>query len=347
MLQFLSILFFIRCLPADEEAFRKECESRLETAKTSTVLGIDGWHFYTHELKHVTNGAFSTPANFALIHPTQDEEERNPVAAISDLHQQLKAIGIRLIVVPAPLKVFVYADKLSPSFGGKQGEPIPRLDRHDREFHERLKQDGVTVIDALPLLLSHRRDPQGQMYCKTDTHWTSIACVQVARKIASEIVKMEWFGHVKRDSFETEFSTRQIVGDFRYLTGDGPAPPPENVPIRWVGSRTADGTRPIPIDGNSKVLLMTDSFGKVFHTGGEDEHGVGAGLPDQLAAELGMAVDLLAASGSAIRSARLDLKRRAIRDPRYLEGKKVIIWCFAGRHLTNQGSEWNKIQITP
>ena len=91
------------------------------------------------------------------------------------------------------------------------------------------------------------------------------------------------------------------------------------------------------------ILVLGDSHVLVFHDGG-DMHATGAGLPDQLALELGAPVDVLGVRGSGATSARVSLARRARASSDYLSGKKVIIWCFGARELT-QADAWKSVPL--
>ena len=98
-------------------------------------------------------------------------------------------------------------------------------------------------------------------------------------------------------------------------------------------------------DPASPIVLLGDSHNLVFHAGG-DMHATGAGLPDQLAFELGTPVDLVAVRGAASTAARVNLLRRAQRDPAYWDGKRMVVWCFAARELT-EGDGWPVVPIRP
>jgi alginate O-acetyltransferase complex protein AlgJ len=74
-------------------------------------------------------------------------------------------------------------------------------------------------------------------------------------------------------------------------------------------------------------------------------HARGAGLPDQLGYELGFPVDLIAVRGSGATPARINLMRKARRDPDWLRGKKLVIWCFAAREFT-ESDGWTKVPLT-
>ena len=78
---------------------------------------------------------------------------------------------------------------------------------------------------------------------------------------------------------------------------------------------------------------MGDSHCLVFHTGG-DLQGTGAGLADQLAAELSAAVDVIGVRGSGATPARVNLLRRSKANPAYLGSKKWYQRSAAGRSIS-------------
>jgi alginate O-acetyltransferase complex protein AlgJ len=100
---------------------------------------------------------------------------------------------------------------------------------------------------------------------------------------------------------------------------------------------------PLEPDPASPVILLGDSHNLVFHAG-EDMHATASGLPDQLALELRFAVDLVAVRGSGATAARVNLLRRAQRDPSYWTHKRLVIWCFGAREFT-EADGWAKVPI--
>ena len=54
--------------------------------------------------------------------------------------------------------------------------------------------------------------------------------------------------------------------------------------------------------------------------------------------------DVLGVRGSCSTPARINLMRRANADPKYLAGKKVIIWCFTAREFT-EGQGWRLVPV--
>ena len=61
---------------------------------------------------------------------------------------------------------------------------------------------------------------------------------------------------------------------------------------------------PVTPDPNSPIVLLGDSHNLVFHEG-DDMHARGAGLPDQLALELGLPLDVVAVRNSGVTPARV------------------------------------------
>ena len=130
----------------------------------------------------------------------------------------------------------------------------------------------------------------------------------------------------------------EITGDLARLLGDASVPK-EALGLRFVGAEGAPG-EPVPPDRASPLLLLGDSHTLVFHEGG-DMHARGAGLSDQLALELGFAVDLVGVRGSGATPARINLARR--KDG--LAGKKLVVWVFGARELTEAAQGWAKVPV--
>ncbi|MCK5806565.1 MAG: hypothetical protein KAI66_27290, partial [Lentisphaeria bacterium] len=301
-----------------------------------TVRGRNGWFFHSAELRQMALEQFWGEAALG-IKPARKEKLADPLAAIVAYHEECKRQGIELILLPIPAKSVVYPEQL---LDPKLCEaPEPRIDSAHQAFYGELRNAGVNVLDLAPLLLTHRADSAGPVYCKQDTHFSPRACVLIAKQVAKHLEDKAWFGALNRRDYQSRAETITITGDLCREMGKD-TPQKEELAIRRVG-QDAEMT-PVEPDESSPVLLLSDSHGLVFHAGNE-MHARGAGLPDQLAKELGFPVDLLAVMGSAARPARVSLYRRIRRNPDYLKQKKVIIWCFTVREFTN--SSWGIIPL--
>ena len=308
-------------------AFRAECAKKAAAGEDIAIPGADGWLFLRPELRHIGVGPFWGEAA-AKVSKATSPDKADPLPAIVDFHGQLKAMGIELILAPVPCKALVYADKLG---GPAEG----RMDTIHQEFYQQLAAKGVKVLDLADAFAKEKaKDAAGPLfYCKTDTHWSPYACELTAKLIKQRLDSPAWL-KAKPDAFTTATETRTIIGDL--TDGKGA----EELPVRVVTG--ADGTA--LVDKNSPVILLGDSHTLVFHSG-EELHGTGAGLAEQLAAELGIAVDVIGVRGSGATPARVNLLRRAKAEPAYLAGKKVVIWCFAAREFT-ESTGWSLIPFS-
>jgi hypothetical protein len=305
--------------------------ARLSAATgTTPVQGKSGWLFFAPELRHLGAGKFWGDRAAAVSNASKSEYA-DPLPAILDFHEQLKSVGIELILVPVPAKALIYPDKLPGTFAGSG----PRLDPHHQEFYALLRDAGINVVDLVPAFVADR---EPSLYCLRDTHWSGRACVIAARRIAAGLSSRPWLAGLSKQTFATEERETEITGDLARLANPD-APAKEKLRLRFVGTPTD----PVPPDPQSPVLLLGDSHCLVFHDGG-DMHTRGAGLPDQLAAELGFAVDLVAVRGSGATPARVNLLRKARADTDYLARKKAVIWCFSVREFT-ESAGWQKVPV--
>ena len=356
-------------VPPDPAASFREMARSLSVAAAeagaTTVRGRGDWLFFAPELRHVSVGAF-WGARAAEVSRARRADDADPLAGILEFAASLDAAGVELLVVSVPPKAVVYADELSPALG--VASPPPRLDPDHQTFYARLREAGVDVLDLTEPLLAARGHPEGPVYCRHDTHWSGVGCVVAGRAIAAAVRGRAWYGDLPRTPHEAEWRDATITGD---LTLGLDAPPPgERLRLREVrragagraGIRApaapepagasaapppaaAPGQPAASADPASPIVLLGDSHNLVFHAGG-DMHATGAGLPDQLAFELGLPVDLVAVRGAASVAARVNLLRRAQRDPGYWEGKRMVVWCFAARELT-EGDGWPVVPIRP
>ena len=292
-------------LALETDAILKE---RLESTQSAAIEGAEGWRFLPAEIKHLLAGD-----------PSADPKK--PLEAIVDLSGQLKHLGVRLIVVPVPAKATVHPEFLDPRL---KGETVVAP---EAGFYESLRGKGVEVLDLTAEFANAKA--KGPVYCARDTHWNGNAIALAARKL-HEMVQ----GVIPKTlNLDAKEEPVEIQGD---LGGDK-----EKLVLRFVRPQGQAGR--VEPDRASPILMLGDSHLLVFHDGG-DMHAAGAGLPDQLAFELRAPVDVLAVRGSGATSARVSLARRARANSDYLAGKKVIIWCFGARELT-QADAWKLVPL--
>lgn len=274
------------------------------------VEGRDGLRFLPAELRFAA--ALASPELSAKVAPAFD--------AISDFAAQLRAVGIKLIVVPVPPKALLHGESL-----GQSADEQEAMRSGWEKIMMELGARGVTVLDLSPSFADSADEP----FCLRDTHWSGqgIALATTGLLPLLESAGLETDPH---SGASGEWTAQTITGD---LGGDT-----EEIRLQFrnIGSNPEE-TKLHPL------LLVGDSHLLVFHNGG-DLHASGAGFPDQLAASLGAMPDVIGVRGSGATSSRVALARRARADEAYLSGKKVVVWCFAGREFTEADS-WKKVPI--
>ena len=66
---------------------------------------------------------------------------------------------------------------------------------------------------------------------------------------------------------------------------------------------------------------------------------VSSGFPENLAARIGFAPDVVGGMGSGATAPRISLFRRADN----MAGKKIVIWCFTARDFTESLEGWREM----
>lgn len=320
------------------ERFLAQLRAKVDSAENeqrTAIAGADGWLFFVPELRSLSAGPF-WGENAVKISRSSKSDYADPLPAIVDFHQQLKKAGVGLLVVPVPAKAAVYPERLDAANDRPPTDSL-RFDPYQRQFYDVLKERGVVVLDLLPLFVEHRGDTSA-MYCRTDSHWSPAAVALAAEAIAGEAKRQGWRQSGDKPSYETQDQQLTITGDLARMLNES-QPDSETVALTTVGQRTASGLEPLKPDRASPVLLMGDSHTLVFHD--PELFARGAGLPDHLALRLGTPVDLMGVRGSGATATRIELLRR--RDN--LQGKKLVIWCFSFRELTESFTGWRKVPV--
>lgn len=298
--------------PPDVAAFAREQLFKV-APETITLKGTDGWLYSRNELEHLSKGSL---VGGAAARAAKAGKYPDPVPAIAAFNDALKEQNIRLIVVPVPPKL-----ALQPLTPLKPGDAMIYL----KPFYDELRAKGVDVLD-----LSDDFAKAGvPVYCKQDAHWNPAGISLAAQKVAQQI------GLKGNTDFKVTEKPVTIVGDLM-ASLDKNAAPSETLTIRELNGK--------PFDENSPVLLLSDSHGLVFSTGG-DMLAERAGFGEQLAYELKMPVDRIAVKGSAATAVRINLYRKAARDPEWLKNKKLIVWLFTCREFTETPNGWLKVPI--
>lgn len=305
-------------------------------AETMTVEGRDGWLFLDRELSHLASGIFW--GDRALeVSRSGNPDFADPLPAILDFHRQLKELGVHLVLMPVPAKAVIHTQYLPSPLSGEQREAILEP---QRDFFEKLRQEGVDVLDLTTVFLEAEHS-KGPVFCQQDTHWSGVGTV-----LAAEHLKEHLRGLGKLPSggetWEARWEEFEMNGDLRQALPE-PSTEAETLSLRFVRDSAGEN---MEARRESPVTLLGDSHNLVFHAGG-DLHTRGAGFPDQVAYVLGVAPDVVGVRGSGATPARINLFRRAQRDPDYWSGKEVVVWTFAVREFTQAEGGWRPLPVSP
>ena len=292
------------------------------------IEGREGWLFYAGELRFLEAGQFWGDRT-ATVSRASRAVDADPLPAILDFHRQLNGAGIELVVVPIPCKATIYADKRTDGLD----EPGPRNDTALEAFIALLEKHEVRTIDLAPILMSARDGGEAQrpLYCRTDTHLSPTG-LQIVAGAIDQRLRDDGLWSAPPVTEPLRDVAFDIVGDLvRMQQAEGPAE-------RLIG-RSYDGAESA-IDRASPVVLLGDSHCLVFSVGG-DMYTRGAGLPEHLARAMNQRIDVVGVRGSGATSARVNLMRRG---KRALASKKLLIWVFAARDLT-ESRGWKLVPV--
>jgi alginate O-acetyltransferase complex protein AlgJ len=314
---------------AQAQDFASTVKASLEKAATSQTFAVPGadanWRFLVNELKHLQHGDIAA-ADLAKI----NAEGTDPLPAIVKYNDELKALGVELLVVPVPPKAAIYPEKLA---AGATMDGAPSL----AGFQKKITDAGVAVLDLEAAFKKAKAEkPDMQLYCATDSHWSphgaALAASLVAEKYKS---RPELVEHQLRDLVKLKESTLEFHGDL--LTGaEKAAMPMEKLPVIKAGvASDPDGTEAASVESaeHSPVMVIGDSHCQVFRRGG-NMHTIGAGFIDHLIFGLGAPVHEISTQASGGEGPRIEIARITVKNPDFWAKKKIVIWLFTAREFT-------------
>lgn len=284
---------------------------------TITCKAENGWLYSKNELAHLAKGELAN-GQAAKKSACRKPKNADPLPALKAFNDELAKRGIKLIVVPVPPKIAI-----EPCATLKRGEAMVYL----RPFYRELRAQGIEVLDLSEAYLAA---PNEHYYCRTDAHWNPVGIRTAAEELA-KLIPLRG-----KEDFALAGPMLTVSGDLAKSL-DPKNPEQENIAFTMVGGKT--------IDENSPILIIGDSHTLVFSTGGDmlAEHG---GLAESLALLLKMPVDRIGVKGSAATAVRINLYRKAVRDPQWLKNKKFVIYCFSCREFTESTSGWVKVPVS-
>lgn len=285
------------------------------------IVGKDGWLFYSGDYEYLINPGFLRKEK---LHKRQlSGVQPDPVKSVVDFKVQLAKRGIRLILMPVPVKPMIYPDKLYGAAGPLQNVSWP-------DFREAVEKAGVAVLDLAPEFAKMRKDGK-EPYLKTDTHWTPEG-MYLASGLLSEAID----GRKSRRAPNGAAKVRNLgdIATMLKLPGCEKYFEPE---------RVENPQFKMKLDRNSDVLLLGDSFANIFSLESM-KWGADSGLAEALGYQLGRPVDAILRNDAGAFATRQLLANELKRGRDRLAGKKVVVWEFAIRELAN--GDWKMLDMT-
>ena len=132
--------------------------------RPGVVLGKDQWLFTDEEFDAVVNGEQNEADNLALIRGVRDA---------------LEAKGSKLVLAIVPAKTRLYPEHI-----GDNKPASLHVDLY-QQFHAEVAKAGIVAPDLLAPLQAAKQ--QGQVFLRTDTHWTPMGAEVAAQQLGVTI----------------------------------------------------------------------------------------------------------------------------------------------------------------
>jgi alginate O-acetyltransferase complex protein AlgJ len=310
------------------------------TGNERVYIGRGGWLHYAADVQHLVGAGFLDDRQLARRSATggslTNAPAPDPRPALLAFNAALARRGIRLVLLPTPVKAAIHPERL-----GRTTVDAPVRNLSFARFATEMRAAGALLFDPAPLLADLGATGEAA-YLARDTHWRPEAVVEVAHGLARFLER-----ETALPTREPTQLARRMVGvsnrgDTAGLLGlpDRWSPyPAERVEVRQV--LTADG-RPWRPDPSADVLLLGDSFSNIYSLDAMG-WGDGAGLAAQLSLALGRPVDSLVRNDAGAFATREALAAELARGRDRLAGKRVLVYQFATRELS-QG-DWRLVDL--
>lgn len=314
----------------------------LGAGNEQVYCGRRPWLFYRPEIEGLTGPGFLEPRQLARRIAGASEwrspPQPDPVKAILHFQDQLARRGIALIVMPAPSKPMIHPEQFVRAYAGW---PVPLANASYPRFVAELRQAGVPVFDISQELAERKKT--GPQYLAADTHWRPEAMEHVARRLALFIAKNTPLPPAPDPGFTSRPASARHHGDLALmlkLPAGQAAFPPETAALRQVLAPGGNYWRP---QESADVLVLGDSFCNIYSL---DALGWGesAGLVEQLSLELKRPLDRIALNDQGACATRQALSRELGRGRDRLAGKRLVIYQFAARELTE--GDWKLTDLS-
>lgn len=201
--------------------------------RPGVVLGREHWLFSDEEFKPVANS---------------DQFEQENLALIRGVRDTLQQRGVQLVLAIVPAKARLY-----PEYLGEQTPASLHTDLYN-EFHAQARQAGVFAPDLLAPLQEAKA--RGQVFLRTDTHWTPLGAEVVAQHLAAAVARQTLLNGEPQQFVTEQRQSAPYKGDLTNFLPLDPLfsnllPPPDTLQKR--------STRPAQAEGENGNALFADN----------------------------------------------------------------------------------------
>lgn len=289
----------------------------LHSGNEKAIVGEEGWLFYSPDVAHLT----------LPIDPRSEE-------CILHMRKQLDERGIRLVLLPTPLKPMICPHQLNHDFA--EGKLLVHPEFHS--WAERLKKAGVTVVNPMQSLFELNKTIPA--FLRTDTHWSpegmKTAATLLAQSIGEDYSSMHCATY---NAVDSTVCHRGDIYSMLRLAKD----------VKWIPTEQIKTETVLDAAGlfhcrqkQAEILLMGDSFTNIYSVANMG-WGRAAGLAEHLSLLLQCPIDVISRNDGGSYATRQMLRDDMAKGNDRLAGKKVVIWQFAMRELTT--GNWEAIDF--
>lgn len=244
------------------------------------------------------------------------------LAVIADYSARLAERGVHLVVVPVPVAPALYPEKAWPGYAHETG-PANNVDWG--AWLGALRSAGVDVVDLAPVYWREKTKGRDPLFLERNTHWAPRGVVVAAREAAARA--RPFLEATSRESFDTRTTSCIVPSELLPMLD---LPPSTGVPpMRYEVTDVLRGGEIAEGDDSAPVLLLGDSFSRMY-TGDDPGDGCGGGgFAQHLMLALGVSVQSLAVTAANPTDIRMRLAERK----GSLRGRRVLVWQFTTRYL--------------
>lgn len=315
----------------------------LGAGNEQAYCGVHPWLFYRPGIDYLTGPGFLEPAQLARRRAEgtewQPAPQPDPRPAILQFHRQLLDRGIRLVLMPTPIKPTVHPERFAPAYSGRA---TPLQNSSYSGLVADLEAHGVLVFDVAQALVEAKRAEARPQFLATDTHWRPEAMELAADLLADFLQRHVNLPEVPDPGYRSRTVEVDNLGDIAVMLDlpEGQALyPRERVRLRQVLGLEGGRWRPDPA---ADLLVLGDSFSNVYSLAGMG-WGESAGLVEQLAYRLRRPLDRMVRNDDGAYATRQLLARELARGDDRLAGKRAVVWQFAARELAV--GDWRLMEL--